>query len=126
LTRKRSTEEVIVEMTRARKLVIVGAAVIALAAGGVGIAQAVGGDDEEQVTGAQAERAKQAAVESVGGGSAVAVERDDDGGAAYEVEVVRADGREVEVRLTEDLKQVGAGTGDDGDGNETEGANEDR
>ena len=113
-------------MSRGRKLLIVGAAVIALAAGGVGIAQAVGGDDEEQVTGAQAERAKQAAVESVGGGSAVAVERDDERGAAYEVEVVRADGSEVEVRLTEDLKQVGAGTGDDGDENETEGANEDR
>ncbi len=113
-------------MGRGRKLVIAGAAVIALGAGGVGIAQAVGGDDEEQVTGPQAEQAKQAAVEAVGGGRAVGVERDDEGGAAYEVEVVRADGREVEVRLTQDLKQVGTGTGDDGEGGESEGANEDR
>ena len=37
------------------------------------------------------------------------VERDDDGGAAWEVEVEKPDGSEVEVRLTSDLKQVGVG-----------------
>ena len=94
-------------MTRRRKLVIGGAVVLALGAGGVGLAQAVGGDSEEQVTGPDADRAKAAAVKLVGGGKAVGVERDDGGGAAWEVEVEKADGGEVEVRLTSDLKQVG-------------------
>ena len=94
-------------MTRRRKLLIGGAVVLALGAGGVGLAQAVGGDSEEQVTGPDADRAKAAAVKLVGGGKAVGVERDDGGGAAWEVEVEKAGGGEVEVRLTSDLKQVG-------------------
>jgi hypothetical protein len=102
-------------MRRGQKLLIVGAAIIVLAAGGVGIAQAVSGDSEEQVTGAQADRAGRAAVEAVGGGRAVGVERgDDDSGAAWEVEVVRPDGSEVEVNLTGDLRQVGTASEDDG------------
>jgi hypothetical protein len=106
-------------MTRSRKLLILGAAILVLAAGGVGIAQAVGGDSEEQVTGPEADRAKQAAVEAIGGGRATGVERGDDGG-AWEVEVVRPDGREVEVNLTSDLKQVGSETEDDGGEGENE------
>jgi Peptidase propeptide and YPEB domain len=101
-------------MTGGQKLVIAGAAAVVLAAGGVGIAQAVSGDSEEQVTGPQADRARQAAVEAVGGGRASEVERGDDGEAAWEVEVVRPDGREVEVTLNAGLKQVGTGTEDDG------------
>jgi opacity protein-like surface antigen len=107
-------------MTRGRKLLIAGAAMLVLAAGGVGIAQAVGGDSEEQVTGPQADRAKQAAVDAIGGGRAVGVERGDDSGAAWEVEVVRPDGSEVEVNLTSDLKQVGAAAEDDGGRSESE------
>ena len=85
-------------MTRRRKLLIGGAVILALGAGGVGLAQAVGGDSEEQVTGPDADRAKAAAVKLVGGGKAVGVERDDGSGAAWEVEVEKADGSEVEVR----------------------------
>ena len=111
-------------MTRSRKLLIGGAVVVALGAGGVGLAQAVGGDSEEQVTGPQADRAKAAAVKLAGGGQAVGVERDDGSGAAWEVEVER-DGNEVEVRLTEDLKQVGIGGDDQGGGEESEGSDSD-
>jgi hypothetical protein len=97
-----------------RKLLIVGAAVLLVAAGGVGIAQAVGGDSEEQVTGPEADRAKRAAVEAVGGGRVVGVEREDEGAAAWEVEVRKGD-REVEVKLDSNLQSVGSETGDDGD-----------
>jgi hypothetical protein len=108
------------DMTRSRKLLIVGAATLVLAAGGVGIAQAVGGDSDEQATGPEAERAKQAAVEAIGGDRATGVERGDDGRAAWEVEVIRPDGSEVEVTLTGDLKQVGTETEDDGGESESE------
>src|SRR5918997_3697929 len=101
-------------MSRRLKLMIVGAAVLLVAAGGVGIAQAVGGDSDEQVTGPGADRAKRAAVEAVGGGQVVGVEREDDGGAAWEVEVRKGD-REVEVKLDSNLQSVGSETGDDED-----------
>jgi uncharacterized membrane protein YkoI len=114
-------------MTGGQKLLIAGAAAVVLAAGGVGIAQAVSGDSEEQVTGPQADRARQAAVQAVGGGRASGVERGDDGGAAWEVEVVRPDGSEVEVTLDAELKQVGTETEDDGGegDNENEARDED-
>jgi uncharacterized membrane protein YkoI len=95
-------------MTRARKLLIAGAAVVAVSAGGVGIAQAVGGDSEEQVSGPEADRAKRAAVQAVGGGHAVGVEREDDGKGAWEVEVERDDGSTLEVRLDGAYRVIGA------------------
>jgi hypothetical protein len=110
-------------MTRRRKLLIGGAVVLALGAGGVGLAQAVG-DSEEQVTGPDADRAKAAAVKLFGGGKAVGVERDDGSGAAWEVEVEK-DGSEVEVRLTGDLRKVGVGGDDQGGGEESEGSDND-
>ena len=69
-------------MTRRRKLVIGGAVVLALGAGGVGFAQAMG-DGEENVSGPEADAAKRAAVSAVGGGRAVGVERDDGDGAPW-------------------------------------------
>jgi hypothetical protein len=107
-------------MTRTRKLLLSGATVLVLAVGGVGIAQAVGGDSEEEVTGPQADRAKQAAVEAVGGGRAVGVERGDDGEAAWEVEIER-DGREIEVNLDSGLERVGVLSEDDADEDENDG-----
>ena len=98
-------------MSKRRKLLIGGALVLALSAGGVGYAQA-GGDDDENVTGPEADRAKQAAVSVVGGGRAVGAEREDEGNAAWEVEVLR-DGKTVEVKLTSDLKRAGVETDDD-------------
>lgn len=102
-------------MTRSRKLLIGGAVVVALGAGGVGLAQAVGGDDE-QATGPDAERAKAAAVKAVGEGRAVSVEREDEGGSAWEVEVRKADGSVVEVGLDNQLQQTGAERDDDDGG----------
>jgi hypothetical protein len=87
-------------MTRSRKLALTGVVGLAIAAGAVGVAQAVGGDaDDQQATGSDAERAKRAAVEAVGGGQVIGVEREDEQGEAWEVELRRSDGREVEVKL---------------------------
>jgi hypothetical protein len=116
--------EVDLDMTRSRKLLIGGAVVVALGAGGVGLAQAVGGDDE-QATGPDADRAKAAAVKLVGGGSAVGVERDDGDGDAWEVEVKKRDGSVVEVGLTSDLRQAGVERDDDGSKGESEGSDND-
>jgi hypothetical protein len=104
-------------MTRGRKLVIVGATVVALGATGIGIAQAVGDDTDEQATGPQADRAKRAAVEAMHAASAVAVERENENGTAWEVEVVMNDGRQVEVDLDQNFALVGAKS-DDGGPNE--------
>jgi hypothetical protein len=112
-------------MTRTRKLLIAGAAILVLAVGGVGIAQAVGGDSEERVTGPEADRAAKAAVDAIGGGRAVGVEREDDGAVAWEVEVARPDGSEVEVGLTGDLERVGTETEDDGGESENEAEEDD-
>ena len=97
-----------------RKLLIAGAAAVALAAGGVGIARAVG-EGDDKVTGPAADRAGAAAVDIVGGGRVTGVEREDDDGAAWEVEVVKSDGSKVEVELDAALRKVATETEDDGD-----------
>ena len=111
-------------MPRKRKLLIGGAVVLALGAGGVGLAQAVSGDDD-QATGPDAERAKAAAVRLAGGGSAVAVEREDEGRSAWEVEVKKPGGSVVEVDLTRGLERAAAERDDDDPGGELERSDDD-
>src|SRR3712207_9136744 len=79
-----------------------------VALGGATIAYASGsGDSEEQLTGPDAEKAKSAAIEAVGGGSVTEVERDDGyGTGAFEVEVKRDDGSQVEGHLDRDYNVV--------------------
>jgi uncharacterized membrane protein YkoI len=90
-----------------RKTAIIGAAALAVAVGGVGVANAVGGDDEgPQPTGAAADKARAAALRLVPGGTANAVERDSEKGATWEVEVRKPDGSVVDVRLDADLNKV--------------------
>jgi hypothetical protein len=107
-----------------RRVLTIGAAFLLLAAlAGGGVAWATAGDDES-VTGPQADRAAAAAVAHVGGGEALEVERDG-GGAAWEVEVRRADGSIVEVVLDDNYHVVGSASdseeGDDSeDGDESE------
>jgi peptidase YpeB-like protein len=96
-------------------LLITGAAVLAAGAGGAGIAQGLGGDSEEWVRGPAADRAKQAALQSVGGGRVVGVEREDEGTTGWEVEVLRGDGRQIEVHLGSDLQRAGVEADDDED-----------
>jgi hypothetical protein len=94
------------------------AALVALAVGGVAIAGSTGlFDDDAQLTGPSADRAKAAALEITGGGKATAVERDSEDGATYEVEVTKPDGKTVDVRLDASYNRVaveGDSEGDDG------------
>jgi hypothetical protein len=109
-------------MTVNRKYLIAGVAALAVAAGGVGVAQAIGGgDSEEGASGPAADKAKRAAVQAVGGGRAVEVEQE---GGSWEVEVVQGDGRQVEVHLDGNLEPIGAASDDDA-GGEDEGGAED-
>jgi hypothetical protein len=94
-----------------RKYLIVGGSVLAIAAGGTGVAfatGAVGGDDDGDVslTGPIADKATAAALKITGGGTANAVERDSEDGATYEVEVTKPDGNTVDVRLDDNYDLV--------------------
>jgi uncharacterized membrane protein YkoI len=98
-----------------KTLVIAAAVAVLLALGAAGIAYANGGDSEEQLTGPEAQKAKSAAIEAVGGGTVTEVERDDgDGTGAFEVEVTRDDGSQLEVHLDGDYNVVGQVPDEDG------------
>jgi uncharacterized membrane protein YkoI len=110
------------------RTLVIAAAVVAMlvALGGAGIAYANGGDSEEQLTGPEAEKAKSAAIAAVGGGGTVTeVERDDGNGTgAFEVEVTREDGSQLEVHLDGDYNVVGQEADEDGP-NDNDGPNDD-
>ena len=94
-------------MTRQTKLTAAaGAALAALALSGGAIVQASGDDGERSVTGPQADRATAAALQITKGARANSVERDNENGATWEVEVTKPDGKTVDVRLDEKLGLV--------------------
>lgn len=105
-----------------RKWVIAG--IVGLVAAGTitggAIAFASGNDSEGNVTGGQANQAIKAALAATGGGTANAVERDNESGATWEVEVSTPDGRVVDVRLDASFSVIAMDgdteTGDQGDG----------
>lgn len=82
--------------------VIAAAAIVALALGGAAIAGAAGGGDDDKtdkpIAGEALDRAKAAALDHTGGGKVTETEVGDEEG-AYEVEVTRADGAQVDVHL---------------------------
>jgi hypothetical protein len=101
------------------RYLIAGGAVLAIAAGGVGVATAMGGgEDDSTVAGPAAGKATAAALAITHGGTANSVERDSEDGATWEVEVTKPDGNTVDVRLDESFGQV-AVEGDSGDGAES-------
>ena len=113
-------------MNVSRKTLAIGAAVTALAAGGAGIAYAVTGDSDEQATGPEAEKAKAAALDAVGGGTVLEAEyQDSDGAGAYEVEVQRPDGSQVEVYVDDHYNAVGSAADDDSGSGDDDGAGDD-
>jgi hypothetical protein len=71
---------------------------VAVAVGGGAYAWAGGDDGEGTATGPGADRARQAALAHVGGGTANEVERGDEEG-AWEVEVTKSNGDTVDVHL---------------------------
>jgi hypothetical protein len=94
-------------MSKRNKVIALGFAAVALAAGGVGIATATGGGDSEQpITGSALDRAEAAALEHTGGGTVSDTELGDEE-SFYEVEVTRDDGSQVDVQLDRDFNVVG-------------------
>jgi hypothetical protein len=86
-------------MNKKRTLLAIGIALVAVAVGGGAYAYAGGGDDGEgTATGPGADRARQAAIAHLGGGTANEVERGDEEG-AWEVEVTKSNGETVDVHL---------------------------
>jgi uncharacterized membrane protein YkoI len=105
-----------------KKLLLGFAALVALGLGGAALAGATSGgddnaaqerseavDDGEGTHGLSADlrtRLKAAALAQTGGGTVSAMERDNEKGATYEVEVQRPDGSQVDVRLDDQLDVV--------------------
>ena len=93
-----------------RTYLVVGGAILAIAAGGTGAAFAtgtVGGDDgNETISGPAADQATAAALKITNGGTTNSVERDSENGATYEVEVTKPDGNTVDVRLDQSYDLV--------------------
>jgi len=91
---------------------------VAMVGGGLGIAGAVGGDDDEApITGDALDQASEAALEHTGGGTVTETEVGDEE-SYYEVEVTLDDGSQVDVQLDEDFNVVG----DESDGADDEAA----
>jgi uncharacterized membrane protein YkoI len=87
-----------------KKTLLIIPAVVATGAALAGAAP--GGDDEHSLTGSTLDRASRAALTATGGGKVTGSERDGENGATYEVEVTKADGGQVDVRLDDNFKVV--------------------
>jgi hypothetical protein len=99
-----------------KRLLKIGAAVVVLGAlAGGGVAWGTAGDDDENVTGLAADRARAAALAHVGDGRVIGVERESEDGAVWEVEITRPDRSTVEVALDENYEVVGSGGEEDAD-----------
>ena len=111
-----------------RKLVIVIVAVVlavgALTAGIAFASGAVGGDDDQPLTGTKLQRASAAALAHTGGGTVTETEVGDDG-AAYGVEVRLPNGSQVEVSLDENFQVIDQAADDDGAKGEDEAGEDD-
>jgi uncharacterized membrane protein YkoI len=108
---------------RRRKLIVTGVAALALLGIGTGVVVAAAGDDDEPLEGNALDRASAAALEAAGGGEVIETEVGDDG-AAYGVEIRKADGSVVEVNLDQNFQVIGQDPDDDGAG-DTEGPGDD-
>jgi hypothetical protein len=93
--------------TRLIKIAAAVTVAAALALGGAAWAIAGSGDDDgPDAKGPDADRAKAAALAHLGGGTANAVEKDDEE-SAWEVEVTKSGGGTVDVQLDGNFKVVG-------------------
>ena len=102
-------------------------AIVVLAIGGAAIAGATGGDDDktdEPIAGQALERAKAVALDHTGGGKVTGTEAGDEEG-AYEVEVTRADGSQVDVHLDKHFNVIDQAEDGDQGGENEQGADND-
>jgi uncharacterized membrane protein YkoI len=96
------------------KIIISGAAVVALSAAGTGVALSSNDDDgtEVPIAGVELEKASAAALAFTGGGTVAETEVGDEE-SYYEVEVTKLDGSSVDVQLDEQFNVVDATEDDD-------------
>ncbi|HKG34810.1 MAG TPA: hypothetical protein VKA89_00050 [Solirubrobacterales bacterium] len=95
-------------MTKRNKIMIVGASVLALGAGGASYAIATGDDENTPpIKGAALDHASAAALRSTGGGRVTETEVGDEE-SYYEVEVTKGDGSQVDVQLDRGFDVVGS------------------
>lgn len=102
--------------TSKKAVVLVGAAAV-LALSGAGVAVAAGDDDgsDTPITGADLQRASEAALAETGGGRVSETEVGDEE-SKYEVEVTLDNGDQVDVQIDADFQVVGTKTdSEDGD-----------
>jgi uncharacterized membrane protein YkoI len=104
---------------RSKRAIIATTAAVVVALGAGGAVWATAANADPSVEGADRDRVGNAAVQAVGGGTVLDVETSDDAGEAYEAEVRKTDGTEVDVVLDKDLKVIGQPTADGDDANET-------
>ena len=100
-------------MTRRKKIIAIGASVLALGAGGAAVASATGvvGEDanETPISGSALEQASAAALAETGQGTVSDTEVGDEE-SMYEVEVTLDNGDERDVQLDENFNVVGGET----------------
>lgn len=103
-------------MQKKTKIITAVAGVVVLLGAGTGIAYAAtdGFEGSDRLTGADLERASDAALEEIGGGTVTSAERDDDGVPGYELELRGDDGLEYDVRLDDAFAVLSVDADDDG------------
>ena len=98
-------------MNKRTKWMVGAGLAVAVVLGGAGTVLAAA-DDDAQLTGEARDKAVAAAKAHVGEGEVTDTEVGDDG-AAYGVEILKADGAQVEVNLDRDFKVIGTEADDD-------------
>ncbi|PPH37558.1 hypothetical protein C5C53_07205 [Rathayibacter sp. AY1E3] len=102
---------------------IAGAVVLIGAGTGIAYAATDGFEGSDSLTGSDLDRASEAALAEIGGGTVTSAERDDDGATGYELDLTDRAGLEYEVRLDDsfavlsvdpDDRALQAGSDDDG------------
>ena len=94
-------------MRKRTKVMIVGASVLALGAGGASYAVATSEDNSRTISGPALDRASAAALAQTGGGKVTGTEVGDEE-SYYEVEVTQADGSQTDVQLDRGFDVVGS------------------
>ena len=100
-------------MQKRTKLILATGLVIAGVVGGAGAVMATSAENDAPLTGESRDRAVASAKAHVGEGEVTETELGDDG-AAYGVEILKADGTQVEVNLDRDYRVTGTEADDDG------------
>jgi len=100
-------------MQKRTKLILATGLVISGVVGGAGAVMATSAEEDAPLTGESRDRAVASAKAHVGEGEVTDTEMGDDG-AAYGVEILKADGKQVEVNLDKDYRVTGTEDDDDG------------